>query len=80
MMARMLTLVRKEFVALMRDRRARMILVMPPLLQLFVFAFAITLEVRNNSLTILNEDAGPHSQKCATFLTGRPSRPISTAR
>ena len=69
MMARMLTLVRKEFVALMRDRRARVVLVMPPLLQLFIFAFAITLEVKNNSLTLFNEDTGPHSRELVSRLT-----------
>lgn len=69
MISRMLTLIRKEFVALLRDKRARVVLIMPPLLQLFVFAFAATLEVKNNSLAILNEDSGPHSMELVSRLT-----------
>ncbi len=69
MVTRMLTLIRKEFVALLRDKRARVILIMPPLLQLLVFAFAATLEVKNNSLAIFNEDSGPHSMELISRLT-----------
>jgi ABC-2 type transport system permease protein len=69
MVSRMLTLIHKEFVALLRDKRARVILIMPPLLQLLVFAFAATLEVKNNVLAIYNEDSGPHSMELISRLT-----------
>ena len=45
MWARILSLIVKELLALMRDPRGRMVLIAPPLIQLFVFTFAATLEV-----------------------------------
>ncbi len=69
MNARIIALVRKEFLALVRDKRSRMILIMPPLMQLVIFAFAITLEVKNNTLTIFNEDNGAHSAELINRLT-----------
>ena len=36
----------KELLCLLRDPKSRIVLVGPPLIQLFVFSFAVTLEVR----------------------------------
>lgn len=58
MVHRLRALIIKEILALVRDPRSRVILIGPPLLQLFVFSFAATLEVKNNSLAIWNEDNG----------------------
>ena len=58
MFHRLKALIIKEILALVRDPRSRVVLIGPPLLQLFVFSFAATLEVRNNSLAIWNEDSG----------------------
>ena len=58
---RILTLVIKEMQALLRDRQGRMLLILPVLLQLAIFPFASTLEVRNNTLAVFNEDAGKES-------------------
>jgi ABC-2 type transport system permease protein len=55
---RLLALVRKEFLALFRDPKSRMILIAPPVLQLLVFSYAATLEVRNVDVMVLNRDAG----------------------
>jgi ABC-2 type transport system permease protein len=57
-MKRLATLVRKELQALLRDRQGRALLIVPVLLQLAVFPFAATLEVKNNTVAIFNEDAG----------------------
>jgi len=61
MLSRIATLVRKELQALLRDRQGRMLLIVPVLLQLAVFPFAATLEVKNNTLGVLNEDGGPEA-------------------
>ena len=58
MWRRIRSLIRKEFIALLRDPRNRIILIAPPLMQLFVFSLASTLEVKNNAITIWNEDFG----------------------
>jgi ABC-2 type transport system permease protein len=61
MFHRILTLVIKELQVLLRDRQGRVLLVLPVLLQVSVFPFAATLEVRNNTLAVLNQDAGAQS-------------------
>lgn len=48
----------KELLVFLRDPRARLVLVGPPLLQLLVFSFAVTLEVRNVDVAVLDEDEG----------------------
>jgi ABC-2 type transport system permease protein len=60
-MRRILTLIRKELQALLRDRQGRMLLIVPVVLQLAIFPFASTLEVKNNTLAVFNEDAGAES-------------------
>ena len=61
MLRRIVTLIVKELQALLRDRQGRMLLIVPVLLQLAIFPFASTLEVKNNTLAVLNEDAGAES-------------------
>ncbi|HWI56728.1 MAG TPA: ABC transporter permease, partial [Bacillota bacterium] len=61
MLHRITTLIIKELQTLLRDRQGRMLLIMPVLLQLAVFTFAATLEVKNNTLAVFNADAGKES-------------------
>src|SRR3954469_11843647 len=58
---RISTLIVKELRALLRDRQSRVLLIAPVVLQLAIFPFASTLEVKNNSLGIFNEDSGSDS-------------------
>ena len=51
-------LIIKELLATLRDPKSRAVLIVPMLLQLFVLSYAITLEVRNVSLGVLNQDSG----------------------
>src|ERR1043166_6866172 len=55
------TLIVKELQTLLQDRQGRMLLIVPVLLQLAIFPFASTLEVKNNTLAVFNEDAGAES-------------------
>jgi ABC-2 type transport system permease protein len=61
MLGRLLTLIRKELLAQLRDPQSRRLLIMPILLQLLVFPFAATMEVKNNVLAIQNLDGGAES-------------------
>lgn len=58
---RIWTLIIKELRSLLRDRQSRVLLIAPVVLQLAVFPFAATLEVKNNILGVFNEDAGAES-------------------
>jgi ABC-2 type transport system permease protein len=59
--SRILTLIIKELEMLLQDRQSRVILIVPVLLQLALFPFAATLEVKNNTLAVYNEDSGRES-------------------
>jgi len=60
---RLSALIVKELLAAFRDPRARIALMAPPLIQLFLFAFAATLEVSNVPVGVVNEDWGAASEK-----------------
>ena len=58
MFNRIRALIIKELLAILRDKKSRMVLIVPPLMQLFIFSFAATQEVKNQTLAILNLDHG----------------------
>jgi ABC-2 type transport system permease protein len=60
---RLSALIVKELLAAFRDPRARIALVMPPLIQLFLFAYAATLEVSNVPIGVLRQDWGLASEQ-----------------
>lgn len=53
----------KEVLSILRDPRSRLVVFAPPLIQLLVFAFAATLEVRNVDIAIHDRDAGRWSHE-----------------
>ena len=59
----------KELLSNLRDPRARIALIGPPLLQLFVLSFAATLEVRNVDIAIVNDDTGRASHELVQRFT-----------
>lgn len=58
MFRRIHSLLVKELLAALKDPRARVVLIGPPLIQTLVFSYAATLEARNLSLAVHNRDAG----------------------
>jgi len=60
---RLSALILKELLAAFRDPKARIALIVPPLLQLFLFAYAATLEVSNVPVGVLNQDWGMASEQ-----------------
>jgi ABC-2 type transport system permease protein len=58
MFSRIRALIIKELLANLRDRKSRLVLVVPPLIQLIIFSFAATQEVKNQTLAVLNLDRG----------------------
>ena len=48
----------KELLCLLRDPKSRSIIIGPPIIQLLLFSFAITLEVKNVDVALLNHDTG----------------------
>ena len=68
--ARLHAQVIKELLSLLRDPRTRVALIVPPILQLFVFSFAATLEVDNVKIAVVNEDAGRWSYELLARVRG----------
>lgn len=65
---RITALVIKELRALLGDPASRRVLIIPVVLQVVLFPLAATLEVKNNTLAIFNEDTGPDSFELAQRL------------
>ena len=51
---RLLSLIKKEFLSIFKDPKSRALIITPPILQLLVFANAITMEVKNIDISILD--------------------------
>lgn len=58
MIHRILSLIWKELLTVLRDRKIRISILVPPIIQLCVFAFAATLDVKNITIGIVNRDNG----------------------
>jgi ABC-2 type transport system permease protein len=71
--ARLKSILIKELWAILRDRRTRILLIVPPIMQLLVFGFAATLEVKNMTLGVLNRDGGAWSQEVLQRVAGSPN-------
>ena len=63
MFKRIIALVRKEFIIIWRDPKSRMLILIPPMMQLFMFAYAMTMEVRNIDVAILDRANTPESRE-----------------
>src|SRR5574344_166506 len=52
---RIISLIKKEFSVIWRDPKSRFLIIFPPIMQLFIFAHAVTMEVKNIDMDILDE-------------------------
>jgi len=73
MWGRLMALIVKELLVVLRDPRSRVILIAPPLMQLILFAFAATLEVRNVDVVVLNRDEGSSGLELVRRIEGSPT-------
>jgi len=72
-MRRLRAMIVKEIWAVLRDPKSRIVLVLPPLLQLFIFAFATTLDVRNAEVAVLDRSGGAHAVELIQRIEGSPN-------
>lgn len=70
MFNRVRALVIKELLAVLRDRRSRLSLIVPPILQLLLFSFTGTQEVKNIDLAVQNSDSGQVSHELVQRFAG----------
>jgi len=69
---RVLALIKKEFLAVWRDPKSRVAILVPPLVQLCIFTFAATLDVKNVSIGVLNRDNGTQGFELVQRFRGSP--------
>ncbi len=72
-MQRLKAIIVKEIWSLLRDPKARIVLVLPPLIQLFIFTFATTLDVKNVDVAVLDHSSGTHSAELVQRIAGSPN-------
>lgn len=60
----------KEFLALLKDRKSRIVVIVPPILQLIVFGYAATFDLTNIPYAVYNEDGGLSSIELVSAFRG----------
>jgi ABC-2 type transport system permease protein len=59
---RLVSLIRKEFIQILRDPRTLVLVLVMPVMQLFLLGYAATNDVRNVPLAVYNQDPGPEAR------------------
>ena len=73
MWTRLYALIVKELLANIQDRQIRLLLLVAPPLLMLVYAFALTQEVENVSVGVLNQDQGLASRELVARFKGSPT-------
>lgn len=68
-----MTIVRKELLVLLENRASRFLIIGPPLLQIVIFGWAATMEVRNVEVAYLDHDHGYWSHQVLNQIEGSPT-------
>ncbi len=69
---RIIALMVKEFLAILLDRKSRVVVFVPPILQLLVFGYAATFDLKNIPYAIYNEDSSGLSRELEAGFKGSP--------
>lgn len=70
---RIAALMLKEFLALLKDRKSRLVVIVPPMIQLLVFGYAATFDLKHVPFAIYNEDRGAASRELISGFQGSPN-------
>ena len=73
MWQRVWALLIKEFLAVLKDKRSRVVLVVPPLVQTLVFGYAATFDLNDLSMALYNEDPGIAARELVSDFQGSPN-------
>jgi ABC-2 type transport system permease protein len=72
MLARLKQMLIKEFIQVFRDQRTRFVLFGPPMIQMLVFGYAATFEIRHVPTAILDLDHSQESRELVSRFTSSP--------
>src|SRR4030066_731117 len=60
--SRLISLIRKEFIQILRDPRTLILVLVIPIMQLFLLGYAATNDVRNVPLAVFDQDRSPQAR------------------
>jgi len=63
----------KEFLALLKDKKGRFVLIGPPIIQLMVFGYAASFDLNHVPFALYNEDGGAASRELAARFANAPA-------
>jgi ABC-2 type transport system permease protein len=72
MLGRLKQMLIKEFIQVFRDKRTRFILIGPPILQMLVFGYAATYDIRHVPTVVLDLDHSQESRELISLFTSSP--------
>lgn len=72
MLGRLRGMLVKEFIQVFRDKRTRFLLFAPPIIQMLVFGYAATLEIRHIPTAVLDYDNSQVSRDLLSHFTASP--------
>ena len=72
MFGRMKQMIIKEFIQVFRDKRTRFILIGPPIVQMLIFGYAATYEIRHVPTVVLDLDHSQESRELISRFTSSP--------
>ncbi len=67
--AHLLGMIRKEFIQIRRDRRLFPIILVAPVIQLFLFGYAVSLDIKDIPIVIMDERSDSYSREILFSLT-----------
>ncbi len=70
MWKRLREIIKKEFYQALREPRMRILLFLPPLIQLLIFGYAVNLDVENSQLAWMDMDRTPASRELRAAFEG----------
>lgn len=68
-----LALAKKEFLAILKDKKSRFVVIGPPLIQFLVFGYAATFDVTDVAYAVVDEDRSPESRDLLAQFRGSPN-------
>src|SRR5512146_1953832 len=72
MLARLKQMLIKEFIQVFRDKRTRFLLIGPPIIQMLIFGYAATYEIRHVPTVVLDLDHSQESRELISRFTSSP--------
>jgi ABC-2 type transport system permease protein len=72
MLERLRVMLMKEFIQVFRDKRSRLLLFAPPVIQMLIFGYAATLEIRHIPTAVLDFDNSQVSRDLLSRFTASP--------